>query len=39
MKFTVMIQIQIVPDWMVTLDAHGPEGLLDRNASGQLSRT
>ncbi len=30
--------LQIVQDWVLKLNAHGPEGLLDRKAPGQPSR-
>ena len=32
------VTLQIVRDWVVKLNAHGPEGLLDRKAPGQPSR-
>jgi len=32
------VTLQIVRDWVVKLNAHGPEGLLDRKAPGQASR-
>jgi transposase len=32
------VTLQIVRDWVVKLNAHGPEGLLDRQAPGQPSR-
>ena len=32
------VTLQIVRDWVVKLNAHGPEGLLDRKAPGRPSR-
>ena len=32
------VTLQIVRDWVVKFNAHGPEGLLDRKAPGQPSR-
>jgi len=32
------VTLQIVRDWVLKLNAHGPEGLLDRKAPGQASR-
>jgi len=32
------VTLQIVRDWVLKLNAHGPEGLLDRKAPGQPSR-
>ena len=32
------VTLQIVRDWVLRLNAHGPEGLLDRKAPGQPSR-
>src|SRR5215217_7561189 len=32
------VTLQIVRDWVVKLNAHGPDGLIDRKAPGQPSR-
>jgi putative transposase len=32
------VTLQIVRDWVVKFNAHGPEGLVDRKAPGQASR-
>lgn len=32
------VTLQIVRDWVVKFNAHGPEGLLDRKATGRSSR-
>ena len=32
------VTLQIVRDWVVKLNAHGPDGLVDRKAPGQPSR-
>ena len=32
------VTLQIVRDWVVKFNAHGPEGLIDRKAPGQPSR-
>jgi len=32
------VTLQIIRDWVVKFNAHGPEGLLDRKAPGQPSR-
>ncbi len=32
------VTLQIVRDWVVKLNAHGPDGLIDRRAPGQPSR-
>jgi transposase len=32
------VTVQIVRDWVVKFNAHGPDGLLDRKAPGQASR-
>src|SRR5580693_147245 len=32
------VTLQIVRDWVVKFNAHGPQGLLDRKAPGQLPR-
>lgn len=32
------VTLQIVRDWVVKLNAHGPDGLVDRQAPGQPSR-
>ncbi len=32
------VTLQIVRDWVIKLNAHGPDGLIDRNAPGQPSR-
>ncbi len=32
------VTLQIVRDWVMKLNAHGPEGLLDRKAPGQSSK-
>ena len=32
------VTLQIVRDWVLKLNAHGPEGLVDRKAPGQPSR-
>ncbi len=32
------VTLQIVRDWVLKLNAHGPEGLIDRKAPGQPSR-
>lgn len=32
------VTVQIVRDWVVKFDAHGPDGLIDRNAPGQAPR-
>ena len=34
----VAVTLQIVRDWVVKFNAHGPEGLIDRKAPGQPSR-
>ena len=32
------VTLQIVRDWVVKFNTHGPEGLIDRKAPGQLAR-
>ena len=32
------VTLQIVRDWVVKFNAHGPDGLIDRKAPGQPSR-
>jgi len=32
------VTLQVVRDWVLRFNAHGPEGLLDRKAPGQPSR-
>ena len=32
------VTLQIVRDWVVKFNAHGPEGLIDRKAPGQPAR-
>jgi transposase len=32
------VTVQIVRDWVVRFNAHGPDGLIDRKAPGQASR-
>ena len=32
------VTVQIMRDWVVKFNAHGPDGLMDRNAPGQPSR-
>ena len=32
------VTLQIVRDWVLKFNAHGPEGLIDRKAPGQLSK-
>jgi len=32
------VTLQVVRDWVLRFNAHGPEGLIDRKAPGQLSR-
>jgi transposase len=32
------VGLQVVRDWVVRLNAHGPEGLIDRKAPGQPRR-
>jgi transposase len=32
------VTLQIVRDWVVKLNTHGPDGLIDRKASGRASR-
>jgi len=32
------VTLQIVRDWVVKFNAHGPDGLIDRKSPGQPSR-
>ena len=32
------VRLQIVRDWVVKFNAHGPDGLIDRKAPGQPSK-
>jgi transposase len=34
----VAVTLQVVRDWVLRFNAHGPEGLIDRKAPGQPSR-